>query len=788
MIVPLVAESLVTDGRQKVKIWRNGEAVVIDSPLLPYFYSPLEIPMVRSELVKKTLLYETDYSGDIYKCVFRNENDLRKNASKNAWESRVKLIDRLYIDIPEYIIQYPNNNELRILSLDIEVDSFLTFPNAVENAIIAIGIQLNDMPIEIYMAKKHNDDRDLLIEVFKRIKELDPDIIVTYNGIRFDMPYICDRCKYNRISTTWLTRDGTDVEHIEDHTTGEYKATNIGGRVHYDIMVRSVKDGQKVRDQNLFQFNLKHFDMKSVAKAYNCPDVIKESQEVMSNMRSIVNTKQLHDYLESDIRCTTYLRKIYLPAIIKQAENLQVPLNTVVNMTPSYTGSIIFARKFGAIDIVGDMTVGEAHPFLSANKQGAWVQTYRTGLFKDGLRDIDVTSFYPNLILQLNLCPTTTKILRTEDELKPYSTHMTEDNHLQLSIPDERANCQIIIDINMNKQGIASAFVAELMRDRAEIKKRMKTLDKNSPEYADCDANQLNLKIIINSLTGFFGMQYSLFGSLAAYIAITGSGRYLLRQMKDFLDKDEERVIACNTDGIYLTGGPSLDEIHEWLEAFIKEKYFCDKSYIWLEDTPYSAGYFQKNAEKHYLLLTKPDKNGKQDLIIHGGGLKGSAKIPLYSAVIDEIGLKLLTTGVTEADVEKFYNSANWSLEDVTFGRTVKQRDSYKNGGELGVQLIDQYKDRFDKVVHSGTRLNYVKVSPTKKVAKHTIRRKVKVPVEEKTSEYKLVTIFDKLSDVPNLDLDYYKAEVDKALERLDLADLCPKTQVAKEQKSLFDF
>ncbi|MDD4247550.1 MAG: DNA polymerase domain-containing protein [Methanosarcina sp.] len=788
MNVPLIGESIIIDGRQKVKLWANGECVLLDTPLKPYFYSPYEIPLVRCERVDKTLLYDKAYSGEIWKCEFRNENELRKGTNKDAWESRVKLIDRIYIDIPEFILLYPHNNELRILSLDIETDSFMTFPNATENAIIAIGLQLNDMPIEIYMAETYNDDRDLLIEVFKRIKILDPDVIVTYNGIRFDMPYITDRCKVNRISTSWLTRDGTEVEHILDHKTGDIKATNIGGRVHYDIMVRSVKDGQKIRDQNLFQFNLTRFDMKSVSMAYNCPDVIKESQEVMSNMRSMVGTQQLSEYLTSDIRCTTYLRKIYLPAIIKQAENLKVPLNTVVNMSPSFTGSIIFARKFGRINIVGDKTVGEAHPYLSETKAGAWVQTFRTGLFPDGLRDIDVTSYYPNLIMQLNLCPTTTTILRTEDEIKPYSTFMTDDNHLQLSIPDERAKCQVIIDIDMNKQGIGAAFVSELMTERAALKKEMKTMDKDSPEYSDADANQLNMKLIINSLTGYFGMKYALFGSLASYIAITGTGRFLLKELKDRLNQEGDNVIAANTDGIYLTDGPSLDEIHVWLEDYNKKLFHCDKNYIWLENTDYAAGYFQENAEKHYLLLNMPDKNGNQSMIIHGGGLKGSGHIRLFSNVIDEVGRKLLTTGVTEKDVEKYYSSQNWTLDMLTSGRTVKHKATYKNPGELGVQLITQYEERFGREPLAGTRLQYVKISP-EKAPKSKIRRKVKQVLTEEQSNYKLITIFDHLEEIKNLDVDHYKEEVDKGLERLGLAHLCPKNQVKKDdQKSLFDF
>jgi len=786
MKVPLIVDPVSSDGSQYLVVWANGKKQFIKSPILPYAYTKTNPPSEsKNELVKKRLLYDIDNEIDLWKCSFRNSYELRNCCNEtDFFESQINFRDRLCIDRPDFISEYANTNELKVMSLDAEMHTYLKFPNPKEDALIAIGLQLNDMPIEIYMSEKPDDDKELILKLAERIKELDPDVFVTYNGIRFDFPYICERCKINGISTSIFTRDGSEVEHILDKKTNSYKETKLGGRVHYDILVRSVKDGQKIRDQHLYEEDPKHYDLKTIARVYKCQNVIKEPPETMANMRALVNTKQLHDYLESDIRCTSHLAKIYLPALIKQAEDLIVPLNNIVNMTPSYTGTILFARKFSACDIVSDKTVEMAHPFLSAHKAGAWVQTFRTGLFKEGLHDTDVTSFYPNLIILLNLCPTTTKILRTEEELKPYSTSMTDDNHLQLSIPDERANCQIIIDINMNKRGIASDFVSEMMVTRANIKKAMKSMDKESAEYKDADINQLNLKVIINAISGFMGMKYSLFGSLASYIAITGSGRYILKSLVEFLNKDENNCIAANTDGIYLTNGPSLEDTHKWLEQFIKDTYYVDKSYIWLEDTPYASGYFQDGAEKHYILLTTPDKDGKQKMIVHGGGLKGSAKIGLYSDVIDQVGLKLLKDGVNKSDVEMFYDVNNWTLDKITFSRNVKQKSTYKNNGDLGIQLITQYEKRFKTELKEPTRLSYVKIKEIKHKYK---KRMITQPnITENTSNYRLVTIFDKLEDITNLDIDYYKEEVDKALERLGLAHLCPKNRTV--QKGLFDF
>lgn len=764
MKVPLKSSAFIVDGNQFVEIWSNGVSSKFKSPVTPYVYSKHPIHGAMNEQIfGYSLLYDKNYNEELYKCTFRNTKDKYNADLEGAFETRVKLLDRLYIDYPDFCLKYANTAPLKILSLDIETDSFMSFPNADENAIIAIGMQFNDNPIEIYMSETHNNDNAILRKMLQRIKEEDPDIIVTYNGNNFDMPYIVDRLKANIISSHWLSRDGTDIEFKYDDKN-KVSEVIIGGRIHYDIMKRSVKDGQKIIDQNLFKRAPKHYDMKTIAKIYKCPDVIKEPKEIMSNMRSIVNTERLAEYLTSDIRCTTFLRKIYLPAIIGLAEYLQVPLYTVITMTPSYTGSIIFARKFGALKIIGDMTVGDANPYLAANKEGALVKTFRWGLFKRKTRDVDFTSFYPNLIVQLNLCPTTTRIVETRETLEPFNSWLTSENFLMLSIPDNKAQLQVIIEIDMNKKGIAAQFVQDLMADRKAMKIKMNSLESGSPEWTDLDINQLNLKVIINALTGMFGLQSALFGSLASYIAITGTGRHILQTVKDYIG---DEVISINTDGLYMTDFRPLREINDWLESYVKQISFSDKSYIWLEESEFEASYFQPNAEKHYLLLSKSD-SGALELIIHGGGLKGSARIQLFSSALADLGMKLLTCGVTKADVDFWFNRESWTLDDITFSRTCKSKKDYKNKGDLGMKLITQYENRFNTKLEGATSLSYIKIIP-----------------KRGESEYKLITVLDNISDIQNIDYKSYEDEVIKVLERLSLEHLNPKT---RKQRSLFDF
>jgi len=757
MLVPLKLDTVTNSGSQYLKFWYNSSFDYIKSPVLPYCYSKQEPPSnARVAEVNKTLLYDREYNKSIYKAEFRNEYNLKDSVGKEGYfESGIPLKNRIFTDRPDLLKKYANTDDIKLLKFDIETDSYLTFPNPDDNAIIAIGIQLNDEPIEIKMSESHDNDDELLWWFINKIKEYDPDIFVQYNGNFFDWPYIFKRCRKNGISTSHFSRDDSEpfVKEKPNHND-----IYFGGRSNYDLFIRSV-----LSDQYLFKEAPKNKQMKTIAKLYNLDNVIEEPPEVMSNMRSIVNTEQLYNYLYSDMRCTTHLCNIYFPAIVGMAEQVQITLDDCINASPSLLPETLFSREFGSRDIVSDATVGEAYPYISENKQGALVGCYQPGLYKYGIRKLDVQSYYPNLIRTLNLCPTTTRIYDVRDEMEEFNAQMTDDNFLYLSIPDDKMQQQVIIEIDFNKKGFTSEFIDQNMQARLEMKQKLKQLPIDDPEYASLDVNQLNLKVIMNSVTGYFGMQYAKFGSIACYIAITGTGRHLISKLIDYVDS----CIALDTDGIVVNSDETEDEVNEWMDDYVLNNLKVPKNYIILEEEPYKAAYFREGS-KQYLMIEE-NKNGEDELVIHGISLKGSNLPQLYSDIIETVGFKMLTTDDDLWQyIEPFYNTDTWTLNDIKKSINVKPPSEYKKGSPIGKQLALQYQERFGEPITNETKLEYIKIR-----AKHG-------------SNYRLVTILDSIEDYPELDIEYYKTIVDNALERLNLAKLIPGEK--GEQASLFDF
>jgi DNA polymerase elongation subunit (family B) len=208
-----------------------------------------------------------------------------------------------------------------------------------------------------------------------------------------------------------------------------------------------------------------------------------------------------------------------------------------------------------------------------------------------------------------------------------------------------------------------------------------------------------------------------------------------------------------------------------------------------LEEEEIYAGYFRPDEDKEDFsdglygkaktyLLVEQDKEGKFNYTIHGSAFKGSHHTKLFTSIIEDIGFKMLMLDFDdreavkqfEEDISKYYNKGQWTLELLKQRNKCKPLDQYKTVSPKGAQLVQQYEKRFKKKIKINTQLEYVKIK-----SKHS-------------STHKLITPFDEIDDVTDIDYDYYTEIVDEAFKRLDLFDRTPKGKKKGKQKSIFDF
>jgi DNA polymerase elongation subunit (family B) len=515
MNIPLLVKPFIDKytKNQKLEIWYNGHVSYIDAPFNPYFYSLYKLKINSQFEECNKILFSNLQPTNLYKYSFQNTQIARQYQEEDSIEAKINYLNRILIDEQNFFIKYQNTESLKIMYFDIETDTTGMFPTPERNAIIAIGCKCGSRK-RIFMSETYDNDKIILNKFFDFIKETDPDVITHYNGDLFDIPYIIERMKINHIPLNRWSRNNKDIH--------QYKNTiNIGGRVSFDLY------HEAQHDQTLY--GIKNLKMKTLAKFLNIDKILDIKEIEYSKMRELVNTTKLRDYLISDVEITEKLFNIYFKNVKILAEMNKIPLNLMIGASASFLPNIIHGRAFQRLNIVSDKINGERHLKYIKKKQGALVNTFNPGLYNHPIYKVDFASQYPRICQTFNFSPETVRIIRYDNYTGRYKFDISNPDKYIFNIPDETSNKNIIIAIDMTKRGFLSQFMENVLTERFDIKKRMKTLEKGSPEYEEFHVRQNALKIICNVQTGYHGQEFALFGDLGTYCAITGLGRYYLQ-------------------------------------------------------------------------------------------------------------------------------------------------------------------------------------------------------------------------------------------------------------------
>lgn len=719
MRVPLIASSnntTISNKKQIVEVWQNGILKLVDIPIFPYFYSFNNHKFHNSNNKKvEKIIYSNMEKNIIYKHMFKHVNDIPKFKSEDIIENGIPFMDRILIDKPDFFYNYPNTEPLKMLYFDIEVDSVNSFPVPDRNAIIAIGLKGNGFG-KIFMSKVYDDDSYILKKFINVIKNYDPDIIVGYNSNYFDFPYVLDRLKINEMDPKLLTRNNKNVKIYKK--TGK-NIVNLGGRISFDIYP------QVLRDQTIF--GIKNKKMKTVADwmEYENPITVDTT-----SMRKLVNTPELRKYLISDVKITEFLSNIYFPNMVTLAEMMGIPLNILINSTPNFLGRIIHGREFKKMGIVTDSNNQTRYPKHIKNKQGAYVDTYKPGLYKNGVWKVDFKSLYPNIIRTFNLSPETIKLIRYEelDMNKDILIDITNNSNIYC-IKDERFGKNMIVSVS-HEEGFLKKYITNILEERFRIKSELKKYDKNSSEWLSLHAQENALKVVANAITGYHGQAFAQFGCLTVYCCITGFSRYYITLLHSWL---KDIGISNDTDGEYISEEVDLEELNNRINLHTLDKFNVKNNYLMLDMDIYDAGFFRKTKGKQYIL-----KNGEK-LEFHGASFKGSHVSKIFDIATEKYAKAIFSGKNLKSVTNELQDMSQYDINDFVKNIKVKSKKEYKSSNAIAMQIIRQAEELGIKP-KAGDQFSYLK----------------------SITGYKIVTADNKLSDF-NIDYTYYRKMIDSA-------------------------
>lgn len=209
MKVPLIATINqrtidLRDSSLKVKIYRNSETEAVKSPYRPYYYLPGEggdeYKVIASDKTVKLSKHNYLPSRDILPPTALFEG------------GREAILERLLIEHPDFFSQFPNTDDLKTLVFDIETHSpDGSFPFGEKYPVVAIGIVTSSGEREVLLWDGE-DDRDVILKFAEYIHDYDPDVIVGYNLVGYDIPQILHRASFHGLKgyKKILNRDNSE--------------------------------------------------------------------------------------------------------------------------------------------------------------------------------------------------------------------------------------------------------------------------------------------------------------------------------------------------------------------------------------------------------------------------------------------------------------------------------------------------------------------------------------------------------------------------------------------------
>ncbi len=534
--------------------------------------------------------------------------------------------------------------KLRFLSLDIETYNPETIPNAEKDPALMIGFDGEAKGVYSYdkhfsekFVKSFDSERKMIEAYCDLLREKHVDVICTYNGDQFDLPYLQTRAK--KLSADF--RLGRDKNPVKTRRIGLRNISEISGRIHYDVFpVASFLNFTgtiKVSRLTLEEVYATVLGGKKLG-------VKKQDIHKIWDSGSQKERDFLAEYCLVDAVACLGLAKRFLPLQLELGKLVKMPLIEVSRATSSQlVETFLLSKAFERNELAPNKPSSEDIDARQGMVEGAFVKTPDAGVYEN-IAVLDFRSLYPSIIISHNIDSTTLNCdcCKGDGFVSPQGHHFCK-----------------------KRKGIIPEMLEEVLKERAKIKKQMKSVDEKSEEYKILDARQWSLKILANSTYGYLLYARSRWYTREGGEATTAWGRHYIQQT---LQKAEEfglKPLYADTDSAFL-----LYSSKEKVVAFQKKINAGLPEAMQLElEGFYPRGIFvsrkvkgaeEQGAKKKYALI---DEKGK--IKIRGFELVRRD----WSKIAKETQRKVLEILLKEGDVEKAAALVMKTVEDLKAGK-----------------------------------------------------------------------------------------------------------------------
>ena len=555
------------NGESEIQVYVSTENAIVkvrDPAFRPYFYLLSRDAQATIKALQghdfgegtKILGAEEaklDNATGVVKVSFRNPQDLVK--AREKIEEIEGVIEKREFDIPfanRYLIDKglrpmhgvdveeengviigirtaEHAHGMRIAALDLETYSPGRFSDPKKDPILLFAVVTPESE-KIYTYKKCalkeavvlKDEKEMLERALSDLRGFRPDILVTYNGDSFDLPYIKERCERLRMKCDFGF-GGVNVR-----KSGMYNESSLRGTQHLDAYALT-KFMARISAISLIKFDLENVSEKLFGQTKE-----KLPAHRINELWDIGEIDAIVKYNREDAEVTLRLAREFLP--------LQLQLCAMLRWTLSETARSSSSQMVEQLLIIKSQELGLIVPNKpnEAEVNRRTLQTYEGGFVKEplpGLHEdiavLDFRSLHPSIMISHNISPDT------------FKCNHPECQHGKNVSPDKDWFCG-------KKKGFLTGILEEILTERSKLKAAAKKMDKKDPEYLMLNGRQHALKILLNSHYGYLGYPRSRWYSREAARAITAWSRHYIREVSHKAELEGFTVLYNDTDSCFL--------------------------------------------------------------------------------------------------------------------------------------------------------------------------------------------------------------------------------------------
>jgi len=569
------------------------------------------------------------------------DNDMGSCISVTGEEIKNDYAADLAVELSSFENIGPFDPGLRILSFDIE--------NSIANETIYTICSVVGEDGGIRECEPiYGNEKDIIERFSEHILKEDPDVITGYNIDNYDIKMIVDRAKKNRMPDLSWGRDRGAPRTVSE------KFWRLKGRLVIDAWW-AVRRELRPKQETLNAVSMQLLgEQKMDVNPKLMDQEWKDDKEKV--MRYCVKDAELSLRILNTLG--TVRKGMDLAAVSK------LPLEDVLTSGSSQLIDSILIRKADRMG-VGVPLTGNFN--RDEQIEGGYVHTMAPGLYH-WVCVLDFKSMYPSLIISKNICFTT----------------LSDDGEIESPVGVRFVSKE-------RKTGILPGILEDLLNERDDIKRRMRSASDEERHYLDGLQNAV--KILMNSFYGVFASSFYRFTDKNIGSSITAFARATVKGIIEDLGKEDIQVIYSDTDSIFISSPyNTLDETLDFGKAMAK-RYSAEGRQLEFEKI--MEPLFSHGKKKRYVgKVVWP----KEELLIRGYEVRRSDSFDLQSRLLTELFEKILEERNDEAValVKKAVQdtvTGKVDVSDLVISRTCKDPSKYESPDRMAnVQAAEKMK------------------------------------------------------------------------------------------------